>query len=425
MILYIAAFLAALALGIPVALSLGVASLVYLVASDNLHLLLAFPQRMIAGTDNFVLLTIPFFILTGNFMNAADLTRRIVRCAQIVVGQVRGGLAVINIIASMMFSGVSGAATAEASALGSVMIPAMRRDGYSAAYAAALTAAGSLLGPLVPPSLALILYGILTGTSIGELFLAGIGPAFALCALLTVYALWKARRERHPLPPVLAADERKGAVAGAIPALLLPVLIVGGIRSGMFTPTEAAAVAALYALCVGVLVYRSLSFAAVRKCLYETATMSAGVMLVVATASMTAFVLGIENIPGGIAQALVDTTQSPTALLILLNLVLLLLGLFLEPLAALILAMPILNLVAPQIGLDPVQLGIMVVLNLMIGMITPPVGLVLFIVGSIARTPIETVSRAMLPLIGLCIVVLLAVAFVPPLSLFLPSLFGK
>ena len=425
MTLYLIAFLIPLLLGVPVALSLGVASLVYIVATDNLNLLLAFPQRMIAGVDNFVLLTIPFFILAGNLMNAANLTQRIVRCAQLLVGQIRGGLAVINIIASMLFSGVSGAATAEASALGSVMIPAMRRDGYDPAYAAALTAAGSLLGPLVPPSLALILYGILTGTSIADLFLAGIIPAFVLCGLLIVYALWKARREEHPLPPALAPEARQGAVVGAVPALLLPVIIVGGIRSGMFTPTEAAAVASLYALCIGALIYRSLSLAAFRRCLFDTATMSAGVMLIVAAASMTAFVLGIENIPGTIARALLDTTDSPVLLLILLNVVLLIIGLFLEPLAALILAMPILSAVAPQIGVDPVQFGVMIVLNLMIGMITPPVGLVLFIVGSIARVPLEGVSRAVLPLIGICIVVLMLVAFVAPLSLTLPSLIGK
>lgn len=425
MTLYLIAFLIPLLLGVPVALSLGIASLVYIVATDNLNLMLAFPQRMIAGVDNFVLLTIPFFILAGNLMNAADLTHKIVRCAQLLVGQIRGGLAVINIIAAMMFSGVSGAATAEASALGSVMIPAMRRDGYKPAYAAALTAAGSLLGPLVPPSLALILYGVLTGTSIADLFLAGIVPAFVLCGLLVTYAVWKARREDHPLPPVLPREERKGAIIGAIPALLLPVIIVGGIRSGVFTPTEAAAVASLYALCVGALLYRSLPLSAIRRCLYDTATMSAGVMLIVATASMTAFVLGIENIPGTIAGALLETTSSPVGLLILLNVILLIIGLFLEPLAALILAMPILSAVAPHIGIDPVQFGVMIVLNLMIGMITPPVGLVLFIVGSIARTPLEAVSRAVLPLIGICIVVLMLVAFVAPLSLFLPSVVGR
>lgn len=423
MTLYLVAFLIFLFAGMPVALSLGMASLTYLVLTENLHLLLAFPQRMIAGIDNFVLLTIPFFILAGNLMNAANLTQQIVRFAQMVVGQIKGGLAVVNVLASMMFSGVSGAATAEASAIGSVMIPAMKRDGYRAAYAAALTAAGSLLGPLVPPSLGLILYGVLTGTSIGDLFLAGILPAFVLCGLLMVYALWKARKEDHPLPPQVARGERRAAAIASIPALLLPVIIVGGIRSGVFTPTEAAAVACFYALAVGGLLYRSLTLGAIGRGFYETATMSAGVMLVVAMASMTSFVLGIENIPTRIAHGVMGITDSPVLLLILLNLILLVLGLFLEPLAALILAMPILSVITPTLGMDPVQFGIMVVLNLMIGMITPPVGLVLFIVSAIGRTPLEAVTRAALPLIGISVVVLALVAFVPPLSLFLPSLF--
>ncbi|WP_018699251.1 TRAP transporter large permease [Amorphus coralli] len=424
MTLYLLAFFAFLVLGIPIAFSLGLASLVYLVANDQLMLLMAFPQKMIAGIDNFVLLTIPFFILAGNLMNAANLTQQIVRFAQILVGRVKGGLAAVNVIASMMFSGVSGAATAEASALGSVMIPAMRRDGYSPAYAAALTATGSLLGPLVPPSLSLILYGVLTGTSIADLFLAGIVPAFLLCGLLVTYALWKARREDHPLPPMMPKSERAGAVVRALPALLLPVIIVGGIRSGVFTPTEAAAVAAIYALLVGTVIYRSLKPRQIVNSFYETATMSAGVMLVVAMASMTSFILGIENIPQSIAGALVGLTDSPLLLLILLNIILLILGFFLEPLAALILAMPILNQLGPVIGLDPVQFGVMIVFNLMIGMITPPVGLCLFIVSAIGRVPLDQVSRAALPLIGICIVVLALVGLVPALSLTLPALFG-
>jgi len=424
MTLYLLAFFAFLVLGIPIAFSLGLASLVYLVANDQLMLLMAFPQKMIAGIDNFVLLTIPFFILAGNLMNAANLTQQIVRFAQILVGRVKGGLAAVNVIASMMFSGVSGAATAEASALGSVMIPAMRRDGYSPAYAAALTATGSLLGPLVPPSLSLILYGVLTGTSIADLFLAGIVPAFLLCGLLVTYALWKARREDHPLPPVMPKSERAGAVVRALPALMLPVIIVGGIRSGVFTPTEAAAVAAIYALLVGTVIYRSLKPRQIVNSFYETATMSAGVMLVVAMASMTSFILGIENIPQSIAGALVGLTDSPLLLLILLNIILLILGFFLEPLAALILAMPILNQLGPVIGLDPVQFGVMIVFNLMIGMITPPVGLCLFIVSAIGRVPLDQVSRAALPLIGICLVVLALVGLVPALSLTLPALFG-
>ena len=425
MILYLGGFFLFLAIGMPVALSLGMASLVYLIGNGDTHLLVAFPQRMIAGIDNFVLLTIPFFILAGNLMNAARLTQQIVRFAQMLIGQIRGGLAAVNIIASMMFSGVSGAATAEASAIGSIMIPAMRKSGYRGEYAAALTAVGSLLGPLVPPSLGLILYGVLTGTSIADLFLGGIVPAFLLCALLIIYALWRARRDDHPVPPPVPREERGEAIMAALPALFLPVLIVGGIRSGIFTPTEAAAVACFYALAIGALLYRSLSLKIIAQSLYETATLSAGVMIVVAMASMTAFVLGIENMPKQIAEILLGVTDSPALLLLLLNVVLLVFGFFLEPLAALILAMPILSALVPALGVDPVQFGVMIVLNLMIGMITPPVGLCLFIVSAIGRVSVDKVTRAALPMIAICIVVLMAVAFVPAVSLTLPMIFGR
>lgn len=423
MITYLALFFAALIIGMPVALGLGIASLLYLLIEGHGHLLLAFPQRMIAGIDNFLLLTIPFFILAGNLMNAANLTHHIVRAAQFLVGRIKGGLAVVNVLANFLLSGPSGAATSEAAAIGSIMIPPMKRDGYDPAYAAALTATGSLLGPLIPPSLPLILFGVLTGTSIGDLFLAGVMPGLILGALLLLYALWKGRRENHPVAAPVPREERRSILHAAIPAVVLPVFIVVGIRSGMFTPTEAAGIACLYALATGVFVYRSLPWVKLRQCFYDTATMSAGVMLVVAMASMTGFVLGIENLPRKIAEVILSTTQSPVMLVILLNVILLVLGLFLEPLAAMVLIMPVLNALAPTIGMDPVQMGVMVVLNLMIGMCTPPVGLVLFIVSSIARTPIQRVAWAALPMLGLCGVVLVLVAAVPAVSLFIPGLF--
>jgi C4-dicarboxylate transporter DctM subunit len=425
MTVYLIAFVLSLAIGVPIAFALGIASVAYLFIFDQWHLMIGFPQKMIAGIDNFVLLTIPFFILAGNLMNSADLTRQIVRFAQMLVGRVRGGLAIVNVLSSMMFSGVSGAATAEASAIGSVMIPAMRRDGYRGEYAAALTAAGSILGPMVPPSLALILYGVLTGTSISSLFLAGIFPAFALCGLLVLYAMWRARVEDHPMPEPVARSERLSLTLGALPALFLPVIIVGGIKSGVFTPTEAAAIAALYALLIGVFLYRTLSLRKIGETFYDTATMTAGVMLIVAVASMTSFILGIENIPRAIAQAMLEISDRPWILIILLNIVLLILGLFLEPLAALVLAMPILNEIFPLLDIDPVQFGIMVVLNLMIGMITPPVGLCLFIVAAIGKEPLEKVALAILPMIGLAALVLLLVAFVPALTLSLPTWLGN
>jgi C4-dicarboxylate transporter DctM subunit len=423
MILYLLFFLVALVIGMPVALSLGMASLAYLVAEGHSHLLVAFPQRMIAGVDNFLLLTIPFFILAGNLMNAANLTHHIVRAAQFLVGRIKGGLAIVNVLANFMLSGPSGAATSEAAAIGSIMIPPMKRDGYDPAYAAALTATGSLLGPLIPPSLPLILFGVLTGTSIGDLFLAGVLPGIILGVLLLTYALWKGNRENHPVAPPVPKSERMSILHAAIPAVLLPVFIVVGIRSGMFTPTEAAGIACLYALLTGVFVYRSLPWKALKQCFYDTATMSAGVMLVVAMASMTAFVLGIESLPTKVASGILSLTDSPVLLVILLNIILLVLGLFLEPLAAMVLIVPVLNALSPTIGMDPVQLGVMVVLNLMIGMCTPPVGLVLFIVSSIARTPLLKVARASVPMLGLCMLVLILVALVPQISLFIPSLF--
>ena len=423
MIVIIVSFAILLALGIPIALALGISSLTYLIVFNQLHLLLAMPQRMLAGIDNFVLLTIPLFILAGNIMNAASLTRHIVSFAQMIVGRLSGGLAVVNVIASMLFAGVSGAATAEASAIGSVMVPAMVRDGYRAAYAAALTAVGSLLGPMIPPSLSLILYGVLTGTSIGDLFVAGIGPAIMLMALMIAYVVWRARVEGHPRAPQLTLAEKRSAAIGAVPAILLPVIIVGGIRGGVFTPTEAAAVACLYALFIGFFVYRSLTGRQIYNSFSETATVSAGIMLVIASASITAFVLGIEDIPRRVAQSFLGLTDDRMMLIVLLNILLLVLGLFLEPLAAMILVMPVLTQLAPVMALDPVQLGIMVVLNLMIGMVTPPVGLVLFIVGSISRAPLERVSLEALPFIALALAVLAAVIVFPPLSLFLPNLF--
>jgi len=423
MTLILLSFVVFLALGVPIALALGLSSLTYLIVFDQLHLLLAMPQRMIAGIDNFVLLTIPLFILAGNIMNAAALTQHIVRFAQMIVGRLSGGLAVVNVVASMMFAGVSGAATAEASAIGSVMVPAMVRDGYRAAYSAALTAVGSLLGPMIPPSLSLILYGVLTGTSIGDLFVAGIGPALTLMILMIGYVIWRARREGHPRAPELSPAEKRSAAIGAVPAILLPIIIVGGIRGGIFTPTEAAAVACIYALIIGAVLYRSLGLKQIYEVFSETATISAGIMLVVASASITAFVLGIEDIPQQIAAGFLALTDNPLMLLVLLNVLLLILGLFLEPMAALILIMPVLAKLTPAIGLDPVQLGIMVVLNLMIGMVTPPVGVVLLIVGSISRAPLEKVSIEALPFIGLALTVLALVILFPQLSLFLPSLF--
>jgi tripartite ATP-independent transporter DctM subunit len=421
---YLSVFTILLLAGVPVALALGMGSAAYLLLTGKSHLLIAFPQRLITGIDQFVLLTIPLFILAGNLMNAGGITEQIIRCAQALVGRARGGLAAVNVVSSLLFSGINGTATGDASAVGTVMIPSMVKEGYRPAYAAAVTAVSSILGPLIPPSLTLILYGVLTGTSIAGLFLAGIVPGLLLAAALTAYVLFVGHRQNHPRCAPMSAGERFSAVVRALPALFLPVIIVGGIRFGAFTPTEAAAVAVIYALVAGGLFYRRLRLSGIVAACIDTATMTAAIMLIVAMASMTAFVFGYENIPAIVAGNLMALTDDPLVLLLLINAFLILLGLFLEPLAALILMLPILTQLQGALGLDPLHLGVIVCLNLVIGMITPPVGLCLFIVSSISGVRLEGVVRAALPMLAISFLVLALVTFVPALSLTLPRLLG-
>ena len=422
--LFLAGFAAFLAIGVPIALALGLACTAYLLITGNGDLLRAFPQHMVSGVDNFILLTIPMFLLAGNLMNAGGITQRLVDCARAVVGHVRGGLALVNVVASMFFSGISGAATADSSALGTVLIPAMVKEGYDRAYAAAITAVSSVIGPIIPPSIAMIIYGVLSGTSIAKLFIAGIVPGLLLGFGLMGYAYIAARRHGHPVSERVPLPQKFVATGRAIPALMLPVIILGGILSGVFSPTESAAVAVIYALLVSSFLYRTLSRADLWRTLNDTAILTAGIMLIVAVAKMVSFVLGFDNIPAKVAAGMLGISDNPIVLLLMVNLFLLILGLFLEPLAAMIMTMPVLLEVAKLLELDLVHLGMIVVLNLVIGLATPPVGLCLFIVCAIGRVPLESVARASLPMLAICIAVLLLVTFVPQLTLFLPSLFN-
>jgi tripartite ATP-independent transporter DctM subunit len=421
--LFLGSFGAFLVIGVPVALALGLASAAYLLLTGNADLMLAFPQRMIAGVDQFVLMTIPLFLLAGNLMNVGGITDRIVRFSRAIVGHVRGGLSLVTVVASMLFAGVSGAATAEASALGSVLIPAMTREGYGRAYSSALVAVASCMGPIIPPSITMIIYGVLSGTSIGQLFLAGVVPGVMLGVGLMGYCYFVARRLDLPVTPAATFREKVMTTTQASPALMLPIIILGGILTGVFTPTESAAVAAIYALFVSMVLYRSLRWRELWKPFTDTAITTAGIMFIVAMASMVSFVFGFESMPRKIATVLFSISDDPVILLLLVNLILLVLGCFLEPISILILTMPVLIAVAKLIGIDLIHFGMIVVLNVVLGMITPPVGLCLFICCGIGRVSLEEISRAALPMLLICLVVLMLVTFVPQLSLFLPSLF--
>lgn len=408
-----------LASGIPIALALGVAGTAYLYFSGNAMMLLMLPQRMIAGIDQFVLLTIPLFLLAGALMNVGGVTDRIVTFARAMVGHRQGGMSSVSILSSGFFAGISGSATAEASALGAILIPSMAKQGMPPAYAAALIAVSSIMGPIIPPSITMIIYGVLSGTSIGQLFLAGVVPGIAIAIGLLMYASYRAKRDGFPITPKASAAERLASTRRTLPALILPAIILIGIKGGIFTPTEAAAVAVAYALVIG-FIYRDLTLSRVWEALIATALVSASILFITSMASIVSFVFTLEQVPQLIADAMLSITDNPWLILLLLNIFLLILGMFLEPISILILTMPILMKFQALIGMDPVQFGTVVVLNVVIGMATPPVGILLFIASAISGEPVTRVTREALPLIGVCLLILALIALIPQLTLFVP-----
>jgi tripartite ATP-independent transporter DctM subunit len=420
-----ATFAAFLVIGVPIALALSLGCTAFLWWTGNLDLLAAFPQRLIAGVDQFVLLSIPLFIVAGHLMNAGGITERIVRFSRALVGHWPGGLSQVNVISNMLFSGVSGSATAEVAALGSVLIPAMVKEGYPVRYAAAFTAVTSVLGPIIPPSITMIVYGVLTGTSVAKLFIAGIVPGIIIGAAFMAYAHWMAKRHNFAVSPRMPWPEKWAAAAQAAPALMLPVIILGGILTGVFTPTESAAVAVLYSLVLAGLFYRTLTWAALWSALVDTAMVTSAIMFIVGVASMVGFVLSFEQIPAKLATAMLAISTDKTVLLLLINGVLLVLGLFLEPISIMILTMPVLITLVKTLGIDLVHFGMIVTLNTVIGLVHPPVGICLFIVSGISGVKLEELTIATLPMIGICIAILLLITYVPELSLWLPGLFER
>ena len=421
MFLFAGTFLALLLLGIPIAIALGMSAVIYLLATGNLQMLLIFPQRMINSIDQFVLLSVPLFLLVGNLMNLGGITDQVLRFSKAMVGHIRGGLSLVTIVASMFFGGVTGAAAADTAALGSVLIPAMAKEGYRKDYAAALLTVCAVVGAVIPPSITMVVYGALAQVSVAQLFIAGIVPGVLIGVALIPYAWWVAKRHGYPVTIRVNMRERLRATVGAAPILVLPALILGGIMFGVFTPTESAAVAVLYILLLAG-AYRAMSWRTVWRPIADAALMTAAIMFIVAMASMIQFIFSYERIPAQITRLMLGITGDRDLLLLLIIVLLLVLGMFLETIAAMILALPVLIEVANVIQIDPVHFGTVVVIALAIGLATPPVGICLFIACAISKEPIEKVSLTMLPMIGIAIGVLLLVAYVPQIALFLPSL---
>ncbi|WP_421929045.1 TRAP transporter large permease [Neoaquamicrobium sediminum] len=412
-------FLITLALGVPVAICLGLASLAYIVASGMP--LVIIPQRMFAGIDVFVLLCIPGFILAGNLMNGGGITERVIRFANALVGWMRGGLGMTNVAGSMLFGGISGTAVADAASLGSVLIPGMKKSGYPADFSAAITAASSTVGPMIPPSVPMIIVGALSGISVGQMFLAGAVPGILMGIGMMVACYIISVRRDFPRQEWKGVRELVASFFSAFWAIAMTALIVGGLMSGVATPTETAIVAAIYAFVVGAFVYRELPIARVPKIVVDSAVSSAGILALVGFANVFGSILSAERIPQMIVSAVLSITDNKFLVILLINLLLLFVGMFMETIAALIiLFVPLLTL-AQAVGIEPLHFATFAVLNLMLGLTTPPVGVCLFVCANIARLPLLPVVKAIMPFLLSNIIVLLLVSYIPAISTWLPT----
>ncbi len=422
--LFVALF-AFLVIGMPIAISLGLASLItiLLFANDSLaSLVLKFFQTM----EQFTLLAIPFFILAGNFLTTGGVARRMIDFAIAAVGHFPGGLAIASVLACMLFAAVSGSSPATVVAIGSIVIAGMVRTGYTQAFATGVIVNAGTLGILIPPSIVMVVYAAASETSVGRLFIAGIIPGILLGSLLMVAIYLVAKLRNLPRQPQASWSERLVSLRKALWGLLLIVIVLGGIYGGVFTPTEAAAVAAVYAAVIALFVYRDLKFVDVPRVLLDSAKVTVMLLFIIANAFLFAHVLTTEQIPQAIARELVAMGLQPWQFLIVVNVLLLIAGNFMEPSAIILILVPILFPIAVQLGINPVHLGIIMVVNMEIGMVTPPVGLNLFVASGITGMPLLSVVRASAPWLLLLLVFLILITYVPQISLVLPNLmFGK
>lgn len=449
--------------GVPIAIAMSAASLIYILVSGNLPPF-AVIHRMISGIDSFPLLAVPFFILAGNLMNNAGITNRIFDIAMALVGWLRGGLGHVNVVGSIIFSGMSGTAIADAAGLGTIEVKAMKEHGYSVEFAVGVTSASAMLGPIIPPSLPIVIYAMLANVSVGGMFLAGILPGLLIALLLMIMVTWFAWKNgwgedekfvgsrfakgllevavvlgwplalwaliQYGAPPrttvfiglalLFLADWVFRFVA--VLPMMTPVLLIGGMTVGLFTPTEGAIAACIWAVVLGLFWYRTLDFKRIMKICLDTVETTSVVMFIVAASSIFGWMLTAEGITADAASWILGVTDEPWQFLLLANLLMLFVGLFLEPIAAITILVPILLPVVTQLGIDPMHFGLIMVLNLMIGLVTPPVGLVLFVMARISQMSVERTIVAIAPWMVPLLVALVIITYVPQVTLWLPGL---
>lgn len=376
-------------------------------------------QRLYSPTQSFPMLAVPFFILAGNLMMAGRFGGYLVSFAQFLVGKMKGGLGQVSILGSVMFGGVSGSAVADATALGNALIPVQKKAGYPAGFAGAINSASSTISVMIPPSIPLILYGLVSNTSVIDLFVAGILPGLLLGAGMFAMVWFVAIRTNLPRAPLAGGFAAfKGQILAAMPALLMPVFVIGTLRFGIATPTEVSVLAVAYALAVGAFVYRDLSFKMLWSAMVDAAIMTGAVIIIIMASSTIQWILTAEQVPQNLALWVSETISSPWMVILALNVVMLIVGAFIDLPAAILLLGPIFVTIAKTIGLDPVQLGLIMVVNLSIGLYTPPIGTTLFISSAIARVGIGDIVRALLPFYAVAIAVLLLLSFVPALTIY-------
>jgi tripartite ATP-independent transporter DctM subunit len=410
--------------GVPVAVSLAASSLIFVLLDGSVPPLVV-AHRMINGVDSFPLLAVPFFILAGNLMNTGGITERIFDFAKAMVGWMRGGLGHVNVGASVIFAGMSGAAVADAGGLGAIEIKAMRDAKYDDGFAVGVTAASSTIGPIIPPSLPMVIYGVVSGASIGQLFAAGFLPGLMMAVALMGMVYFYARRRGYPIDQAFRLKVLTVTFGRAFLSLMTPAIIVGGILFGIFTPTEAAIAACFWAILLGTVVYKTLSFRRLFNVTIETIETTVVVLFIVAAAAVFAWILTSHQVPEMFAAGILSFSDNWIVVMLLINVILLAAGCFLETVAAITILVPVLLPVAMTVGIDPVQFGVIMVMNLMIGLLTPPVGLVLYVLSRVSKIPFETCVRSTAPFLIPLFGVLILVTFVPFFTLWLPTLFYR
>lgn len=406
-----------LVIGAPIAVSLGLGAAAAFFFKGSMPLLVV-PQRMFGGMDSFPLMAIPFFVLAGNLMAAGGISRRLIRLANALAGRITGGLAIVSVLGGMFFAAISGSGAATTAALGTILIPAMVSKGYNREFSTAVQATSGAIGIIIPPSVPMVLYGIGGGVSIGDLFMGGFGPGIVVGIGLMIVAYFISKKEGYGKEDPAGAREIWEAFKDSFLALLMPVIILGGIYAGVFTPTEAAVVAVVYGLVVGGLVYRELGFKQLQSVFSSTVITTAIIMFIIGCAALFALVLTREKIPQEITAWLLGLSHNPMVILMIINIFLLIVGMFMETAAAIIILTPILVPIILQVGINPVHFGVIMIVNLGIGLVTPPVGINLYVASNIAQTKMELVVRRALPLLVAMVISLLIIAYVPKITLF-------